>query len=61
MVFEIGQKYGEFLKIKADNMTLQYLENHPDISPEDLFSKFSLTDDPKIVATCPSKKIAEYL
>ncbi len=61
MVFEIGQKYGEFLKIKVDNMTLQYLENHPDISPEDLFSKFSLVDDPKIVATCPSKKIAEYL
>ena len=61
MVFEIGQKYGEFLKIKAENMTLQYLENHPDISPEDLFSKFSLTDEPKIVATCPSRKIAEYL
>lgn len=60
-IFEIGQRYGEFLKLKVENMTLQYLENHPEISPDDLFSKFVLTDDIKIVATCPTRKIAEYL
>lgn len=60
-VLEIGQKYGEFLKVKIENMTQQYLDNHPEISAEDLFSKFNLTDDIKIVATCPSRKIAEYL
>lgn len=57
---QTGQKYGEFLKIKVDNMTLQFLENHPEISPKDLFKKFKLSDDIKIVATVPSKKVAEY-
>lgn len=61
MVLEIGQKYGEFLKVKIENMTQQYLDNHPEVSPETLFSKYSLTDNIKIVATCPSRKIAEYL
>ncbi|MDE5553123.1 MAG: DAK2 domain-containing protein [Malacoplasma sp.] len=55
-----GQKYGEFLKIKIDNMTLQFLENHPEITPKDLFKKFKLSDDIKIIATVPSKKVAEY-
>lgn len=57
---QTGQKYGEFLKIKVDNMTLQFLENHPEINPKDLFKKFKLTDDIKIIATVPSKKVAEY-
>lgn len=61
LVFEIGQKYGEFLKLKVENMTLQYIESHPGVSPSDLFNKFSLTDDVQIVATCPSRKIADYL
>lgn len=60
-VLEIGQRYGEFLKVKIENMTQQYLDNHPEISADDLFSKYALTDDIKIVATCPSRKIAEYL
>ncbi len=61
MILEIGQRYGEFLKVKIENMTQQYLDNHPEISADDLFNKFSLSDDIKIVATCPSRKIAEYL
>lgn len=61
LVFEIGQKYGEFLKLKVENMTLQYIESHPGVTASDLFSKFSLTDDVQIVATCPSRKIADYL
>lgn len=60
-VLKIGQKYGEFLKVKIENMTQQYLDNHPEISVEDLFSKYSLAEDIKIVATCPSRKIADYL
>ena len=60
-VLEIGQKYGEFLKVKIENMTQQYLDNHPEVNADDLFNKFSLSDDIKIVATCPSRKIADYL
>lgn len=60
-VLEIGQKYGEFLKIKIENMTQQYLDNHPEINVNDLFQKYDLSDDIKIVATCPSRKIADYL
>lgn len=60
-VLKLGQKYGEFLKVKIDNMTQQYLENHPHTNPQELFTKFSLTNDIKIVATCQSQKIADYL
>lgn len=59
-VFEIGQKYGEFLKIKVDNMTKQFLDNHPEISPKELFKKYRMIDDVKIVATVPTKTIAQY-
>ncbi|WP_412031935.1 DAK2 domain-containing protein [Malacoplasma muris] len=59
-IFEIGQKYGEFLKIKVDNMTKQFLDNHPEISPKELFKKFRMTNDIKIVATVPTESLAQY-
>lgn len=59
-ILKIGQKYGEFLKIKIDNMTKQFLENHPEITPEELFSKYRMSNDIKIVATVPTEAIAEY-
>lgn len=59
-VLQIGQKYGEFLKIKIDNMTKQFLDNHPEISQDDLFNKFKMTDDIRIVATVPTDEVAQY-
>lgn len=59
-VLEIGQKYGEFLKIKIENMTKQFLDNHPEISSKELFKKYRMTNEIRIVATVPTKEIAEY-
>ncbi|MEF9985260.1 MAG: DAK2 domain-containing protein [Malacoplasma sp.] len=57
---QLGQKYGEFLKIKIENMTLQYLEMHPDLDGETLFKTDKLTSESKIIITAPSQEIGEY-
>lgn len=57
--FRYGQKYGEFLTIKVDNMTHQYLTNHPDAKVT--FQKPQYGKDLKIVLTCTSPKIFQYL
>lgn len=59
-VLLVGQKYGEFLKIKVENMTQQYLDTHPEINPKDIFKTTKLIDDVKLVVTLPSQKISEY-
>ncbi|MGL4769216.1 MAG: DAK2 domain-containing protein [Mycoplasmoidaceae bacterium] len=57
---EIGQKYGEFLKIKVDNMTQQYLDNHPEETIDQIFNKNKLSNKIKILVTAPSKKIGKF-
>lgn len=59
-LFEIGQKYGEFLKIKVENMTQQYLSNHPEESIEEIFKKNKLTSKTKILITTPSNKLGRF-
>lgn len=56
---QAGQKYGEFLKIKIENMTQQYLDSHPEVNPKTLFKKNKLKNECAIVATVPSAEIAE--
>lgn len=57
---QIGQKYGEFLKIKIDNMTQQYLDNHPGETPEEIFHKNKLSNNTKILITTPSNKLGKF-
>lgn len=56
----IGQNYGEFLKVKIENMTQQYLDSHPEINPKEIFKTKQLTEEIKIVSTLPSKKLYDY-
>lgn len=58
---QLGQKYGEFLKIKIENMTLQYLEMHPDLDNKSLFRTSELSTDTKIIMTVPSQTIGDYM
>lgn len=58
---ELGQKYGEFLKIKIENMTLQYLEMHPDLDNKSLFKTDVLPTNTKIIITAPSQTIGDFM
>lgn len=49
MLLKIAQKYGEFEKIKIENMTNQYLEKH----------QIKFKDANGIIATAPTEEIAE--
>lgn len=49
MLLKIAQKYGEFEKIKIENMTNQYLEKH----------KIQFKDGNALIATAPTEEIAE--
>ena len=62
-----AQKYGEFVKVKIDNMTEQFYERLKDdgvkvintIKTQPL--ELKLEDKPNFVVTCPSKKIKKIL
>ena len=51
LLLKIGQKYGEFEKIKIENMTNQFLEKH----------KRQFKDENAIIVTCPTEEISEIL
>ena len=59
-LLEIGQKYGEFLKVKIENMTQQYLDNNPDQTAEEIFNKNKLTNKTRILITVPSNKLGKF-
>ncbi|GMO15579.1 MAG: DAK2 domain-containing protein [Mycoplasmoidaceae bacterium] len=62
-IFEYASKFGEFLKVKVENMTQQWLEKNPGESLESLHNKntetpFTPTSEVvKTIATVPSKNI----
>jgi len=63
-VLEIGTQYGEFHKVKIENMTLQFLERNPGTTLEQLSKRFNanqqkvvLSSEPKVIATVPSGTI----
>lgn len=62
-VLEIGAKYGEFVKVKIENMTLQFLQRNPGTTLEQLTEQekrhLKLSNAPAIVATVPSGKFQE--
>jgi DAK2 domain fusion protein YloV len=62
-VLKIGAQYGEFNKVKIENMTLQFLERNPGTTLEKLQDQVKthrqLPSDPKIIATVPSATIAK--
>jgi DAK2 domain fusion protein YloV len=64
-VFEYAAKFGEFNKLKVENMTLQFLERNPGTTLES-FSKNYKNDNfeiknslPVVIATVPSGKLQE--
>jgi DAK2 domain fusion protein YloV len=61
-VLEIGAQYGEFNKVKIENMTLQFLERNPGTTLEKLQDQVKtrrkLPTTVKIIATVPSTTIA---
>lgn len=61
-VLEIGQKFGEFHKIKIDNMTLQRNKNkgiNTLKQTQDKQQKNTLSDETVLLATVPNAKIGE--
>jgi DAK2 domain fusion protein YloV len=61
-VLEIGADYGEFSKVKIENMTLQFLERNPGTTLETVSQNFNdskLSKDIEIIATVPSTRIAD--
>ncbi|MDR3257704.1 MAG: DAK2 domain-containing protein [Mycoplasmataceae bacterium] len=62
-VLEIGADYGEFNKVKIENMTLQFLERNPGTTLETLQeqvkTKRKIPAGIKVIATVPSAQIAK--
>ena len=60
-LLEYASKYGEFTKIKIENMTMQFMMKNKNTSLEQLQSNYHLaneiTDTTKIVATVPSEEM----
>lgn len=56
-LLELGQKYGEFQKIKIENMTNQFLEK----IREKEYENINLTNQIKIIYTAPTEEIASIL
>ncbi|GHU47169.1 kinase [Bacilli bacterium] len=60
LVLKIGAEYGEFNKVKIENMTLQFLERNPGTTLETLYEKDRgkekklLPTKVKVIATVPS-------
>lgn len=59
-ILEISQKYGEFLKIKFENMTEQFLEKYSQFTPEEIFKKNKLSNNVKVIATVPTVTLGKY-
>ena len=66
MVLRIGSRYGEFNKVKIENMTLQFMENNPGTTLEELTrmkkhkskdEKKPLDSTPKIIVTVPTDEM----
>lgn len=53
-VLQIGSRYGEFNKIKIENMTLQFMENNPGTTLEEL-TKMKTNDSKKALKPLDSK------
>ncbi len=55
-VLQIGQKYGEFSKVKVENMTFQFLERNPGMTLGSSSStkKITLSNKPAIIITSPT-------
>ncbi len=55
-VLQIGQKYGEFSKVKVENMTFQFLERNPGMTLGSSSStkKITLSNKPVIIITSPT-------
>ncbi len=60
-LLEIGQKYGEFIKVKIENMTEQFFEKNSDVPRNELLKQMKLTDKTKIIVTAPSNKFGKFL
>ncbi|MDR3330296.1 MAG: DAK2 domain-containing protein [Mycoplasmataceae bacterium] len=62
-VLEIGAQYGEFNKVKVENMTLQFLERNPGTTLENIQehiqAKRKIPSGVKVVATVPSAQLAK--
>lgn len=62
-VLEIGAQYGEFNRVKIENMTLQFIERNPGTALEKLEKQIKqkkrLPFEPKIIATVPSVALAK--
>jgi DAK2 domain fusion protein YloV len=62
-VLQIGAQYGEFNKVKIENMTLQFLERNPGTTLEKLQDQVKtrrkLPSNVKIIATVPSTTYAK--
>lgn len=62
-LLEFASKYGEFNKIKIENMTLQFMMKNKNTSLEKLASEYKadneITTATKVVATVPSKTIQD--
>ena len=66
-VLQIGSRFGEFNKVKIENMTLQFLKNNPGTTLEDLYKsqnkktgkkeKENLETTPKIIVTVPTPEL----
>ena len=69
-VLQIGSRFGEFNKVKVENMTLQFLENNPGTTLEELYNsqkkkngkkeKENLETTPKIIVTVPTPELEKY-
>jgi DAK2 domain fusion protein YloV len=64
-VLSYASRFGEFNKIKVENMTLQYLANNPGLTLEMLTKaheshKKEFTNKVRIVATVPSPELVKY-
>lgn len=71
-VLQIGSKFGEFNKVKVENMTLQFLENNPGTTLEELYNSQkkknskkkkeneNLETTPKIIVTVPTPELEKY-
>lgn len=65
-LLQIAQQYGEFEKVKIENMSLQY-ENkvnenktYDQVGSEINLNTAKLVDGLSVVATAPTKKIAQF-
>lgn len=57
-VLLVGQKYGEFSKVKVENMTFQFLERNPGMTLEKAPNKKEvLSQKPAVIVTVPTGKL----